>query len=331
MLAMRTGTLVMLLVALLFGGLAVFIAKFWLASQQVAVTAPSAQQAVDPVPTQTIVVAKQELRFGQPLTPEVLTEIAWPRGALPEGSFQTVADVDKDGTRVVLMPIGPNEPVLAWKISGPGARASLSALVSPGMRAVTIRVNDTSGVAGFVLPGDRVDVLYTKGGSNGSTIDILFQNVRVLAINQNADEKNANPIEGRVATLELTPVDAQKLSLAEATGGLSFTLRAAGSLDTAPSNRIVEKELVQNTSLYQMAVEEQTETQNALERRIQELEGKVKEADTRRAEQIVTAAKPQPAAETPAAAEASLPTTAQITIYRGLKGASYTVPLDANP
>ncbi len=330
MLAVRTGTLVMLLVALLFGGLAVVIAKFWLASQQVAVT-ETAQPQVAPIQTETIVVANKDLRFGEPLTPEVLREVVWPKEALPEGAFSKISDLDKDGRRVVLTPIGPSEPVLASKISGPGGRATLSSLVEAGMRAVTIRVNDTSGVAGFVLPGDRVDVLYTKGGDAGSTIDVLFQNVRVLAINQNADEKNANPIDGRVATLELTPVDAQKLSLAESTGALSFTLRAAGSLDTAPSDRIVENELVQNTSLYQMAVDAEAKTKSELERRIQELEGKVKEADAKRAEQIITDAKPQVAAATPASDEAQLPTTAEITIYRGLKGSSYTVPLDANP
>lgn len=162
MLPVRTGTLVMLLVALLFGGLAVFIAKFWLASQQVAV-AP-VKPEVAPVQTQTIVVAKKDLRFGEPLTPEVMGEIAWPKEALPEGSFATIADIDKDGRRVVLTPIAPNEPILGWKVSGPGARAGLSSLVQPGMRAATIRINDTSGVAGFVLPGDRVDVFYTRGG-----------------------------------------------------------------------------------------------------------------------------------------------------------------------
>ena len=107
---------------------------------------------------------KTELKFGQPITPEVVSEIDWPKEALPAGSFPTIADINKDGTRVVLTPIGVNEPILAWKISGPGSRASLSALVKEGMRAVTIRVNDTTGVAGFVLPGDRVDVLYTAVG-----------------------------------------------------------------------------------------------------------------------------------------------------------------------
>ncbi|WP_161957395.1 Flp pilus assembly protein CpaB [Aestuariivirga litoralis] len=315
----------MLLVALLFGALAVFIAKVWLANQQVQV-AQQQQTVVQTVKvdTQTVVVAKKELHFGEPLTPEVLTEIEWPKEALPDGSFKTIADIDKDGRRVVLTPIAPNEPILAWKISGPGARASLSALVKEGMRAVTIRVNDTSGVAGFVLPGDRVDVLYTRSGDQAS-IDVLFQNVRVLAINQNADEKNGAPIDGRVATLELTPVDAQKLALAESTGGLTFTLRSAGSLDVAPARRVVENELVSDPSMYQPPKDALAEGQAELSNRIAELEARLKQSEQNRAVQVVTDAKP---ADT--AAEDVLPTTAQVQIFRGLQGTSYTVPLDAN-
>jgi len=176
MLPVRTGTLVMLLVALLFGALAVFIAKVWLSTQQVQVARTVTEQVK--VDTEKVVVAKKELHFGEPLTPEVLGETDWPKGALPEGAFTSIADLNKDGARVVLTPIGPNEPILAWKISGPGSRASLSSLVKQGMRAVTIRVNDTSGVAGFVLPGDRVDVLYTRSQNEGASIDVLLQNVR---------------------------------------------------------------------------------------------------------------------------------------------------------
>jgi pilus assembly protein CpaB len=321
MLPVRTGTFVMLIVALLFGGLAVFIAKVWLANQQVQISRQSTPEPVK-VETQKIVVAKKELHFGEAITPEVVSEIAWPKEALPEGSFPTIADVSKEGTRVVLTPIAPNEPILAWKISGPGSRASLSSLVKEGMRAVTIRVNDTTGVAGFVLPGDRVDVLYTRdGGSAGNSIDVLFQNVRVLAVNQNADEKAGNPIDSRTATLELTPVDAQKLALADSTGGLTFTLRSAGSLDTAPARRIVQSELVSTATLSQ-ADEAQTE----LEKRMAELEARLKQEQANRAQQVVTEAK----VEVPVATEEALPTTAQVTIFRGLQGSNYTVPLDAN-
>ncbi len=321
MLPVRTGTLVMLLVALLFGGLAVFLAKIWLSSQQQQIAQQVAPEAPKMV-TETVVVAKKELHFGEPLTPEVLSEISWPKEAKPEGSFTTIADVSKDGARVVLTPINPNEPVLAWKISGPGGRATLSALVKEGMRAVTISVNDTSGVAGFVLPGDRVDVLYTRPQADSPSIDVLFQNVKVLAVNQNVDEKTSNPIDGRTATLELTPLDAQKLALAQSTGGLIFTLRSAGSLDAAPAQRVVESELVSSATLSQS-----DEAQSALQRRVDDLEAKLSQAEASRTKPVVTEAiAPAPAEVT----EDALPTTAQVTIYRGLQGSSYTVPLDAN-
>ena len=319
MLPVRTGTLIMLLVALLFGGLAVFVAKAWLANQQVQVAQQVAPQVVK-VDTQKIVVAQKELHFGEPITPDVVSEVDWPAGATPEGSFNSVSDILKDGSRVVLSPIGANEPILGWKISGPGARASLSALVKEGMRAVTIHLNDTTGVAGFVLPGDRVDVLYTRDKEDGAGIDVLFQNVRVLAINQNADEKTGAPIEGRTATLELTPVDAQKLALAETTGGVIFTLRAAGSLDTAPARRIVQDELVSSGTLSQPPATASGEDKSALEKRLAELEAKLTQ---QQAQKVVTEVKAP-------ATEEALPSTTQVTIFRGLEGSSYTVPLDAN-
>lgn len=325
MLPVRTGTLVMLIVALLFGGLAVFIAKAWLANQQAQVSQQVTPEPVQ-VETQKIVVAKTELKFGQPITPEVVTELDWPKQALPEGSFPTIADINKDGTRVVLMPMGVNEPILAWKISGPGSRASLSALVKDGMRAVTIHINDTAGVAGFVLPGDRVDVLYTRGQGGDASIDVLFQNVKVLAVNQNVDEKTGAPIDGRTATLELTPLDAQKLALAQTTGGLAFTLRAAGSLDTAPARRVAETELGSTAVQSSPPEAKDTQAQSDLARRMAELESKLQQDQAARAEQVVSQAKP----ETPAASEDALPSTVQVTIFRGLEGSSYTVPLDAN-
>jgi len=142
-------------------------------------------------------------------------------------------------------------------------------------------------------------------------------------VNQNADETTGNPIEGRTATLELTPADAQKLSLAESTGALSFTLRAAGSLDTAPAQRVVESELGSTARLSDPGDTSggNTAQQADFERRLAELEAKARQGQ---AEQVVTAAK----AATPV--EEALPTTSQITIFRGLVATPYTVPLDAN-
>ena len=151
---------------------------------------------------------------------------------------------------------------------------------------------------------------------------MLFQNVKVLAVNQNVDEKTSNPIDGRTTTLELTPLDAQKLALAQSTGGLIFTLRSAGSLDAAPAQRVVESELVSSATLSQS-----DEAQSALQRRVDDLEAKLSQAEASRTKPVVTEAiAPAPAEVT----EDALPTTAQVTIYRGLQGSSYTVPLDAN-
>ena len=114
------------------------------------------------VASQTVVVAKQPLRFGTELNASMLQEVPWPSDSLPAGAFAKIDDIMSGGRRVVLAAIEANEPVLALKITGAGQRATLSALVKPGMKAVTIRVNDVEGVGGFVLPGDHVDVVLTR-------------------------------------------------------------------------------------------------------------------------------------------------------------------------
>ena len=130
---------------------------------------------------------------------------------------------------MVLAAIETNEPVLALKVTGPGQRATLSALVGPGMKAVTIRVNDVEGVGGFVLPGDRVDVVLTRQIEKGSaSTDVVLQNVRVLAVDQSADERAAKAAVAKSVTLEVSTVEAQKVWLASSVGSLSLLLRKAG-------------------------------------------------------------------------------------------------------
>lgn len=272
---MRGNTLVMLVIALVFGAVAVFFANIWLNSQssrqaQVATTAST-------VETSTIVVAARDLAFGTSLNAEVLREIPWPKSSIPDGAFAKISELTADGNHVVLTSISPNEPVLKWKISGAGARASLSAIVGAGMRAVAIRINEVVGVGGFILPGDHVDVLYTRGGDGGSSTDILIQNVRILAIERVADQKKSEPIMGNVATVEVTTLDAQKIALAQTTGSLSLTLRSAGSLDQAPAQRVVEQELVSSPSVYQTAIDAQTAAQAQLDARLKGLEEAVKQ------------------------------------------------------
>jgi pilus assembly protein CpaB len=148
------------------------------------------------------------------------------------------------GKRVVLAAIEINEPILAVKITGPGQRATLSAVLHEGMKAVTIRVNDVEGVAGFVLPGDRVDIALTRlDGKGGATTDVVLQNAQVLAIDQSADERTAAPSVAKSVTLEVDTVAAQKLGLAAQLGSLSLMLRKAGETSSQKSLRVSLKDL----------------------------------------------------------------------------------------
>ena len=145
---------------------------------------------------------------------------------------------------MVLSAIEANEPVLALKITGAGQRATLSALVKPGMKAVTIRVNDVEGVGGFVLPGDHVDVVLTRQIEKGSaTTDVVLQNTRVLAVDQSADERAAKAAVAKSVTLEVDTVEAQKVWLASSVGNLSLLLRKAGETAEVKTRKITLKDL----------------------------------------------------------------------------------------
>jgi pilus assembly protein CpaB len=211
----------------------VFVALHFVRNQNAA--APLAAVPTGP----QIVVATASLNFGDHITAKDLRLVRWPADALPQGAFGSIAAiVGKGGERVALQSIERGEPVLAGKISAIGGRASLSSIIDRGMRAVTLRVNDATGVAGFILPNDRVDVLLTRtplgqgAGQSGvgreqPQTEILLQNVKVLGVDQEAHEKKVKPaaVVAKVVTLEVTPEDAEKLTLAQQIGTLSLALR----------------------------------------------------------------------------------------------------------
>ena len=134
--------------------------------------------------------------------------------------------------------------MLALKITGAGQRATLSALVKPGMKAVTIRVNDVEGVGGFVLPGDHVDVVLTRQLEKGNaTTQVVLQNTRVLAVDQTADDRAAKATVAKSVTLEVDTVDAQKLWLASSVGSLSLLLRKAGETAETRTRKVTLNDL----------------------------------------------------------------------------------------
>ncbi len=240
---MRTSTFVMIGFAVLFGALAVFLSQVWLNNQaDLRMKILDAQRKPAP-PARTIVVAGQPLRFGDELSARSLREVPWPNDALPTGAFGRIADLTS-AKRVVVMPIDVNEAVLAAKITGPGERATLSATLQNEMKAVTIRVNDVEGVAGFVLPGDHVDVVVSRpGDQNMAMSDVVIQNARVLAIDQLADARADKPSVVKAVTLEVDVASGQKLALASLVGTLSLMLRKAGELVEGTPRRITLADL----------------------------------------------------------------------------------------
>ena len=239
---MRTSTFVMIGFAVLFGALAVFLAQIWLNNQaELRMRSLEANKKAEP-PAHTIVVASQPLRFGDDVSARALREMPWPSDALPAGAFSKISELTA-AKRVVVMPIEVNEAVLATKITGPGQRATLSATLQNEMKAVTIRVNDVEGVAGFVLPGDHVDVVMSRSDQNASTNDVVIQNARVLAIDQLADERADKPSVAKAVTLEVDVASGQKLALASTVGTLSLMLRKAGELAETMSRRVTLADL----------------------------------------------------------------------------------------
>ena len=234
----------MIVFAVVFGLLAVFVAQTWL-NRQAELRLRNMQTPTAPVvATRKIVVAAVPLRFGTPLTSQALREVTWPQEAIPVGTFESVSELLAGGKRIVLAAIEPNEPILSVKVTGPGQRATLSAVIQAGMKAVTIRVNDVDGVGGFVLPGDHVDVLMTRQPEkNAGNNDVVLQNVRVLAVDQLADDSVDKPAVVKAVTLEVNTISAQKLSLASSVGSLSLALRKAGEADLEGTRRVTLTDL----------------------------------------------------------------------------------------
>lgn len=216
-------SLVILFFAIVLGLAAVFLVNAFL-------TGKEEQQAAQKVTYAKVAVARVPLEFGTQITADNVRFVELPSNAIPVGSFASMQQVLPNGERrVALGNIAANEPILSNKISGGGGRASIAEILKPDMRAVAIRISDVAGVAGLVLPGDTVDVLISRTvpGPMGdaSFNDVLLQNARVLAMDQNVNQDSDKPTVTKTATLEVNQIDAQKLALAGEVGTLSLVLR----------------------------------------------------------------------------------------------------------
>jgi len=193
----------------------------------------------------TIVVASEQLKFGQPLEASMLKEIPWPAEHRPEGSFSSTKELTGDEVRRILATIEPGEPVLASKLSGKGGRGGLAGLITEGMRAVTIPVNMVDGVGGFIQPGDRVDIIFTREDRETETpsASIIMANAKVLTVDQKANQRSETAKVAKSVTLETDTDGAQRLALARTMGSLSLLLRSTGDAQSSVTSEITATDL----------------------------------------------------------------------------------------
>jgi pilus assembly protein CpaB len=178
-----------------------------------------------PEATVQIVVAGDKLALGTRLTEELMRTADWPAANPLTGSFSDPKDLVGRG---VIVPMGPNEPILESKLAPREAGAGLTSAIPEGMRAQSVNVNAVIGVAGFVGPGSRVDVIITGNAPNerGMASKVFLENVQVLAAGQNvAQDQEGKPQNVQVVTLLVTPEQSEKLALASSQGRIQLSLR----------------------------------------------------------------------------------------------------------
>ena len=191
------------------------------------------------VETTAVLVAAKDIGYGEKILPELSKVVQWPTEAVPAEIVNTRTELFEgpEAPRIALRSLTAGEPFLKAKVSGFGERPILSRKVAEGMRAFSVRINDVSGVAGFILPGDRVDIILTRqmtnagGGRASLATEVILQNVTVLGIDQMLSETSEEPIIGKSATFEVTSEQAQKLALASQVGTLSLALRNYATLE----------------------------------------------------------------------------------------------------
>jgi pilus assembly protein CpaB len=210
-----------LVVGLGLASFAVYMAKDYIGAYQAELARErSAREQM--VPTVDVVVINRQLRYGEDITTEDVRTVRWPETAIPEGTFSKLEDVFPFGEE-------KDEALMIVKVTEPGQDAGVSSRLSKGMRAFAISVDVSSGVSGFLRPGDRVDVYWSGsvegGGRDGEEVTQLIESgVRIVGIDQTADGDRSGPSIARTVTVEATPLQVAGLAQAQATGNLSLSL-----------------------------------------------------------------------------------------------------------
>jgi pilus assembly protein CpaB len=215
----KYGTIIALGLAVIFGVIAVILVNKWLTTK-VSDTSVAPRQ---PVAMTKIVVAATDLTIGTRLGKESLALAEWPRANVPKGAFEDIALVEG---RVTVTPMKAGTPVLAAELAAPGSGAGLVAVIKPGMRAMSIRVNEVVGVGGFILPNTFVDIIaIEKQARQNKKAKTFLHKIQVLAIAQETFIEEGKPKVVRTVTMELAPEDAELLAEKTHEGPIQLVLR----------------------------------------------------------------------------------------------------------
>jgi pilus assembly protein CpaB len=243
---MRMRSLFVMMVGMAVAGASVYASKEFLQVQP-------ATASVDPsAPTLvSVVVAGQDIPFGTTIEAHKLTTIQWPAEAVPPGTFSDYG---------VLIPTGGNQPrrakramaqgelVLANKVSDFGEKVTIVQTLGANTRAMAIKVDASTAVGGFVTPGDTVDIMLTQGRGDSLRAVTILQNIRIVGVDQQADEMDENANIAKTVTVEVTPEQGQKLALAQKAGQLSLSLRTLDSVIDEPMESIRLSDIIRDKS-----------------------------------------------------------------------------------
>ena len=227
---MRAIFTVVLLAGVALAGGAVYLANGYFSAQKQNL-AVLAERAAQVVPTVDVVVLRRPVDYGDVITAEHLATLRWPEAGIPEGTFTDIeALLAEEAPRIALRRMEPGEPLMAVKVTDPGQDAGIGSRLGRGMRAYTVAVDATSGVSGFLRPDDRVDIYWTGGnGRGGGTLTRLVErNMRIMAIDQDADTDSNVTRVANTVTFEVTPQQVAALTQAQAAGRLTLSLVGHG-------------------------------------------------------------------------------------------------------
>jgi pilus assembly protein CpaB len=212
----------MFLFAVAFGTVAAYIANRWIDQRMVSDTTETSN-------TRPVVVAALAIPFGQQIDEAYVRVIQWPRDGVLEGSFESTDEVIN---KIANQRIMPGEVVLESRIIDHASGSTLSSIIAPNKRALTVRVNDVIGVAGFLLPGNHVDVIasHKHNRKNNTHTHTILSNLKVLAVDQSASADKEKPVVVRAVTLEVTPKQAERLVQATEEGSVQLALRNPNDL-----------------------------------------------------------------------------------------------------